>query len=60
MIKATYNHTPSVSDLTITGTIANVSLGPITDKQASSFLVELADLFESYDFEARTLTINIK
>ena len=60
MMKATYNHTLSVNDFTITGTIVNVSASPMTDKQASSFLVELADLFESYDFEARTLTINIK
>ncbi len=60
MVKATYDHSSSVSDLTITGIIASIGSSPMTDKQAGSFLVELADMLESYDFEARALTISIK
>ncbi len=60
MVKATYNDVPLVGDLTITGTVANVGPSPMTDKQASSLLRDFADILESYDFEARTLTINIK
>ncbi len=60
MVKATYSHTPLINNLTITGTIVNIGLSPMTDKQVNSLLKEFVYILDSYEFEAGTLTIDIK